>query len=403
MRPAIDLVYRAIVRASTEMPTGSERQPLELESSSGGAQPDGRPLAARAPLALAQSLALGERARDLVGLLAQQPAGDQLRGRPRHACPPARSSSGRSRFASTTGRTGGRCRAAPRGSCCAAQVEARDLDLDAVDRARSRAPPSTLSCSWSSPSTGAKPSAAAAIASTPEPVPTSSSDRRRLLAGGQLQQQLQAQARGRVSARAERLPGIDHDLGIGRGRRSLGASHGGRTCSAGIAGAATGPRAGARDQHRAMELLPALVPVVGDLAGGDLHQRVAHGRASRRGAPAAPRGAVDGVLDRPRRHATSSTPAGASSSSSASTSSACPLRDANREPDHAAWLPQRAPQLGEHRLLRAQVLLGQAVVQLLHQLALLGAQTARDDDVDDHAQVTAAGCAERAASPLRAA
>ena len=56
---------------------------------------------------------------------------------------------------------------------------------------------------------------------------------------------------------------------------------------------------------------------------------------------------------------------------------------------------QRAAQLGEHRLLRAQVLLGERRVQPLEQLALLVAQPARNHDVDDHAQIAAPAAAER--------
>lgn len=54
------------------------------------------------------------------------------------------------------------------------------------------------------------------------------------------------------------------------------------------------------DQDRPMELPPALVPIVGDLAGGDLHERVADDGAQVGQAGQLPRRAVDRVLDRPR-------------------------------------------------------------------------------------------------------
>ena len=63
---------------------------------------------------------------------------------------------------------------------------------------------STAASSMSTPMTGAKPSRAAAIESTPEPQPTSS--RRRRL---ELLQQLEAEPRRRMRARAERAAGID--------------------------------------------------------------------------------------------------------------------------------------------------------------------------------------------------
>ncbi len=81
---------------------------------------------------------------------------------------------------------------------------------------------------------------AATIASTPEPQPTSSTGPGGLDAGGELEQQLQAQPRGGVPARAERLAGVDHDLLEVAGRMASAGSHGGRTRIAG-----TGMRAGA--------------------------------------------------------------------------------------------------------------------------------------------------------------
>ena len=99
-----------------------------------------------------------------------------------------------------------------------------------------------------------------------------------------------------------------------------GGSHGGRTRSAGTrrdAGAGAGIRTGRWNS------LPALLPVVGDLARRDLDERLADDGAQVGQAGQLSRGSVDGVLDSRSSSSTSSTPAGASSSSSASTSSAC--------------------------------------------------------------------------------
>ncbi len=93
------------------------------------AQPHGRPLAAGAPLALAQPEALGERARDLVDLRSQQAARDQVGGRRRASCAASSSSSGRSRLASTTvgwsRARHHRATAAPRGAGRSAEPRAR--------------------------------------------------------------------------------------------------------------------------------------------------------------------------------------------------------------------------------------------------------------------------------------
>ena len=55
--------------------------------------------------------------------------------------------------------------------------------------------------------------------------------------------------------------------------------------------------------------------------------------------------------------------------------------DPQRKPDHACPR-QRAPQLGEHRFLGAQVLFGESRVQASHQIALLLAQPPRDHHVE---------------------
>ena len=127
VRPAIDLVYRSIVRAATEIPDARLRA-LERRRRrrSGAREPQRRPLAARcAAPARAGRGELGERRGDLVDLLAQQPARDQLRpGAERRSAPASSSSSGRSRLASTTSAARGPGRR-PAGQRLAAQVEAR--------------------------------------------------------------------------------------------------------------------------------------------------------------------------------------------------------------------------------------------------------------------------------------
>ena len=67
----------------------------------------------------------------------------------------------------------------------------------------------------------------------------------------------------------------------------------------------------------------------------------------------------------------------------------------NREADHCWWWRvQRATQTAEDRLVGPQVLVGDRRAQLLEQVALLLAQPARDLHVDDDPQVAAAGGAE---------
>src|SRR5260370_29123669 len=90
-------------------------------------------------------------------------------------------------------------------------------------------------------------------------------------------------------------------------------------------------------------------------------------------------------------------PAGDSTSSSASTSSASAraTRTASRITGGAGAAPaasrrvrpQHALELREHRLVGAQVLVGQRTVELLEQLALRAVEAAGDDDVDHDAQV----------------
>src|ERR1700684_1379526 len=101
----------------------------------------------------------------------------------------------------------------------------------------------------------------------------------------------------------------------------------------------------------------------------------------------------------------SSTPPGVSSSRSASTSSASArfTRSASRiiPGAHGArcssrgLVAQHSAQLGEHRLIRAQVVLGERPIQLSQQLTLLVGEAPWDHDVDYDAQVAAPATAQR--------
>ena len=100
---------------------------------------------------------------------------------------------------------------------------------------------STAAASESSAVTGAKPNVAAATAMTPEPQPRSSEARGRLL-----QEQLEAEPRRWMGARAERLAGVDH--------------HDER---AGVGFFPGRPHPERPDAHWAMETLPRLFPPAG--------------------------------------------------------------------------------------------------------------------------------------------
>ncbi len=102
-----------------------------------------------------------------------------------------------------------------------------------------------------------------------------------------------------MGAGAERLPGVDHDLAdsgrVGCARRLPRRAHV-------QGGSGLPPGDGLRrrlDQHGPMELLPALLPVVGDLAGGDLDERVARDGVQVGQLRQLTRRSVDRVLDRP--------------------------------------------------------------------------------------------------------
>ncbi len=431
VRPAIDLVYRSIVRAATELPDRAEPRRRGAQRRRAAHSPCSRRARSRRPSRSPST------PRDLIGLLAQEPARDQMRRRARHgprqleqqpraagwrrrphrraiavAGPPSdgsrpRGSAGRLDCGS---RGSGCSRASGHGSARCAGRGWRTSSSTPLARAFSAAA-ATLSRSWSSAEHRREAQLrAAAIASTPDPMPTSSSGHGALLARGELEQQLQAQARGRVRAGAERLPGVDHDLGdaphAGAARAPTAAARAARARAARERGARSGAaRCGSLDQHRPVEALPALVPVVGHLARRDLDQRVPGRGAQCRQLGQLARCAVDGVLDvSARRSATSSTPAGhelqqlgqhqlgvlaRTRTASRITPPGCRARDAASRTSTPASAGSRSVSV---------------LVQALEQLALLVAEPARDDDVDDDAQVAPpAGRGPARACPGRAA
>ena len=69
--------------------------------------------------------------------------------------------------------------------------------------------------------------------------------------------------------------------------------------------------------------------------------------------------------------------------------------NADGEADHAAWLPSARRSLANIDSSERRFSSVSVSVQLLQQLALLVAQAARNDDVDDHAQVPAPTATER--------
>ena len=141
------------------------------------------------------------------------------------------------------------------------RVGESSVDLDAVRRGVARSVASTAAGSSSTAITGPKPSFAAAIESTPEPQPTSSR-----LARLELQQQLEAEARRRVRAGAERAARVDDDRDRA-GRRLL----------------PRRPDPERADPDRPVELAPAILP-----ARLDLLER-ARRRTPARAAPRRPR------------------------------------------------------------------------------------------------------------------
>ena len=99
----------------------------------------------------------------------------------------------------------------------------------------------------------------------------------------QREHRLEAQTRGRVSARPERLRRVDHDLNRGPHRRLPRRSH----------------RQPIAEHERPMKRTPPLRPIVGDLGSADLDERVAGRRGQVRQRRQLAGRAVDGVLDYP--------------------------------------------------------------------------------------------------------
>ena len=146
---------------------------------------------------------------------------------PRAAARPAIRCAGRAgascaRARAAAGAAGWRARRRPRrrarprpshGSVCARRSKRRTSSVDAVDGGVLRARPRRSRARCRAPSTGAKPSLRGGDREHPR-AGADVEQRRRPARSlrGQLEQQLQAQARGGVRAGAERLPGVDHDL-----------------------------------------------------------------------------------------------------------------------------------------------------------------------------------------------
>ena len=193
-----------------------------------------------------------------------------------------------------------------------------------------------------------------------------------------------------MGAGAERLPGVDDDVDVRR-----------------RGGLPRGPHPEPlADEQRLVEVLPAVGPVVGDLGRADLDQPVP-GRGlelAERGQLAL--GAVDRVLDvagpvllldaARREH---------------DELGEHPLRElraaADGEPDHPNGSAEGAPHAGEEALGLAvaavQVLGAERLVEALGQLALLLAEAAGNDDVEEDVLVAAVRAARGPAARARAA
>src|SRR5271166_123877 len=139
-----------------------------------------------------------------------------------------------------------------------------------------------------------------------------------------------------MGAGAERLTGIDHQLEhVGAPVRCLPRrSHVQRRRRRDLP-----PLPAWRHQHGPVELLPAFLPVVGDLAGGDLDDRLAHDRVEIGQARQLARGAVDRVLDRVRAGLSLFDPGRTEAEQLRQHHLRLLAADADGEPDHAAWLP----------------------------------------------------------------
>ena len=239
VRPAIDLVYRAIVRAATELP-----RPARLIARPSPSPPRSARRAAHSPLLAALALAQPQRAAN---------ARRRSRRPRRDSRPPAiRCSRGtlervgqieQQRPQQVREHHAGTALPVRRRPAVAAQIEAAHLDLHTVRRARFAPPPATLDAVVVERQHRVDSRAvAAAIASTPEPVPRSSSPDRR--AASRVGQRPSSSSRhSRVVACApvpnacpgrSRSPAAPAALG--------GRSQGGRTCSAGSAARARARR-----------------------------------------------------------------------------------------------------------------------------------------------------------------
>ena len=226
--------------------------------------------------------------------------------------------------------------------------------------------------SWSTPSTGAQPSLAAAIASTPEPQPRSTSGP----PGSSVEQQLEAQPRRRVRAGAERLAGVDHDLDAAPSRRV-------RRPTAGARAARPPTSTGWWNARQRVG------PVVGDLASSRRRRARRRpppaGRAARAARPARRRPRTR--RRRRRRRPPRPRPARARAA----------RRARSRRPRGATRSARRITRRAAALELAEQRLVGRAgsrrsssrrAARASSRCSL--AQLARDDDVDDDAQVAAA-------------
>src|SRR6185437_16359832 len=246
-----------------------------------GAQPKRRPLPAVQPPSLAQAMARGERRGDLVGLLAQQTACDQVSRRLSHrACEleqqrteevgeqhSPRFTWRRSRGDPPPRPIAGTAEEARRGQArqgLPAQVEALDRDLDAVHAGVLTRRPNAVRVvverqygREAQAGSGNREHARAG----PEIQQRTAS-----IAGAKLEQKLETEARGRVRSGPEGLARIDYDFvrpSAPGESRLPGRSHVQSRPGPGCAVPAIARRARRLDQDRMMEAPPALVPVLG--------------------------------------------------------------------------------------------------------------------------------------------
>ena len=214
--------------------------------------------------------------------------GDDRDPRPAHrarAQPCATSSSRpRVRFAVTTSRDGRRlARAGRRAAASSSTRFSRALRAPPRSRRGRRRGPAPARSRASPRRSRARPEPRAEVETRPSSPPASPA---RSAAGSwrsRLEQQLEAHARGRMGAGAERAARVDHDLLDAAALRRL------------LPGRPHVQAPG--DQHREVEALPALVPVVGHLLGDDLDQRVARRCLERPEVGQLAGRAVDGVFD----------------------------------------------------------------------------------------------------------